>query len=161
MSVQFRFEPVNKGVLPVRGTKYSAGFDCFANEDVIIPDGGIKTVSLGFRISDFGYWVAGSDSYKINFISMLHLLGDGNLPYLELHLRSSLRKNGLFTGGVGIIDADYRGEVKLIVSSVSGYKVLKGQKIAQIIARETNTLMLAELETVKEVRNGGFGSTGS
>ena len=61
------FKVVNEGILPEAQDKYSAGYDVFANEDVRIYPGEIKTISLGFKIDltlagltnfeDYFFWI--------------------------------------------------------------------------------------------------------
>ena len=46
------FKSINGGRLPERATRYSAGFDVFANEDVVIGAGETKLVGLGIALDD-------------------------------------------------------------------------------------------------------------
>ena len=66
--------------------------------------------------------------------------------------------------GVGIIDADYRGEIKVPIVSLDGCHNLiqAGQKIAQLIILP---IALPAVEVVDELPStergvGGFGSSG-
>lgn len=81
--------------------------------------------------------------------------------------RSSLRDRGLSTMGTGVIDADYTGELIVIVRNLHPqiYRTLRaGQKIAQLIVHNRADCHLAyDLPPVGEVKPrgpGGFGSTG-
>jgi len=98
---------------------------------------------------------------------------------LNLHIRSSLSaKHGLIiANGTGIIDLDYPGEIMICLHKPInkgddfdtngyvigfddedfGYKIEKGQKIAQISLVEHKSYLLG-VES-KEERTGGFGST--
>ena len=65
---------------------------------------------------------------------------------------------------VGVIDSDYRGEIKvgLINQSDSEYTIEPGERIAQLVI---TPVVLPELEEVEELPGsdrgeGGFGSTG-
>jgi len=66
----------------------------------------------------------------------------------------------------GTIDADYRGEVKVILhnaSPINGFTVTRGDRIAQMTIKKVEDF---ELEVVEELSStergiGGFGSTGS
>jgi len=65
----------------------------------------------------------------------------------------------------GTIDADYRGEIKVILINLSKEKftVQKGMRIAQMVV---SPVIQAELKEVKELPEtsrgaGGFGSTGT
>ena len=64
----------------------------------------------------------------------------------------------------GTIDADYRGEIKVILVNL-GEKVFiieKGLRIAQMVLCPIVKATLKEVETLKETKrgSGGFGSTG-
>jgi len=63
----------------------------------------------------------------------------------------------------GTIDADYRGEVGVILINHSSkpYVVEKGQKIAQIVFNRVERVKLVQSKLNKTKRGeGGFGSTG-
>jgi len=100
-----------------------------------------------------------------------------NTHYLELHPRSSLRAKGLISN-TGIIDLDYKDEIKIIIHNPvdvkqiveNGYNytilvdsddcefvIKKGDKIAQILLKEHKGYLLGV--SSDEERNGGFGST--
>ena len=72
-------------------------------------------------------------------------------------------RNSLTTGA-GVIDADYRGQVKVLLFNLSDtdFAVSEGDRIAQLVLERIYTpevLEVAELE--ESVRGaGGFGSTG-
>lgn len=103
--------------------------------------------------------------------------------YLELHPRSSLRAKGLMSN-TGIIDLDYKDEIKIIIhnpmkrielldNSITSafrfrncelggfkndnFKIKKGDKIAQILLKEHKGYLFG-IESNEE-RKGGFGST--
>lgn len=116
------FRSIEGGRLPERATRHSVGFDVFANEDVRINAGETKLIGLGIcidpnylvydvagvKVSTGGEIIKGGDSDKISdFMTQF---------YFELHPRSSLRVKGL-GGGVGIIDIDYRDEIKMVINN--------------------------------------------
>jgi len=72
-------------------------------------------------------------------------------------------KNGLKTLG-GVIDAGYRGEVKvgLINLSTEAYLLEKGHKVAQMIIQKKETCEIVEVDELSDTLRGegGFGSTG-
>ncbi|KAI3401533.1 hypothetical protein diail_10134 [Diaporthe ilicicola] len=76
---------------------------------------------------------------------------------------TSLLRNFLDTGA-GVIDADYRGQVKVLLfnHSDADFAVSEGDRVAQLVLERIYTpevLEVAELE--ESVRGaGGFGSTG-
>jgi dUTP pyrophosphatase len=64
----------------------------------------------------------------------------------------------------GTIDSDYRGEIKVILVNLSKQpvRILRGDRIAQMVVAEVVQAELTEVETLDTtVRGeGGFGSTG-
>jgi deoxyuridine 5'-triphosphate nucleotidohydrolase len=68
--------------------------------------------------------------------------------------------------GVGLIDSDYRGEIKVPMRNYSSQKrhtISNGERIAQLLIVDYFTPTLNRVKELKEtVRNeGGFGSTGT
>ena len=65
----------------------------------------------------------------------------------------------------GTIDADYRGEIKVILINLSDnvFVVAKGLRIAQMVLCPVVRATLKEVETLTETKrgSGGFGSTGT
>ena len=64
----------------------------------------------------------------------------------------------------GTIDADYRGELKVILINLSdkAFLIEKGLRIAQMVLCPVIKATLKEVDTLKETKrgSGGFGSTG-
>ena len=65
----------------------------------------------------------------------------------------------------GTIDADYRGEVKVLLVNLSNetFTINDGERIAQLVIAQHQTAQWNEVETLSETeRNaGGFGHTGT
>lgn len=65
----------------------------------------------------------------------------------------------------GTIDADYRGEVKVILVNLGDapFVVMRGERIAQLVVAPVTRAILIEAAEVDETArgNGGFGSTGA
>ena len=84
-----------------------------------------------------------------------------------IYARSGLAtKKGLAPANkVGVVDCDYRGEVKVALHNHSeeAQKVLSGERIAQLVITPYLTAQFIECETLSQtVRGeGGFGSTGN
>ena len=85
---------------------------------------------------------------------------------IQIRPRSGLAsRNGITVLNTpGTIDADYRGEIKVILINhgKEAYKVTKGQRVAQMVLCP---VIRAEFEEVTELPStergeGGFGSTG-
>jgi len=64
----------------------------------------------------------------------------------------------------GTIDADYRGEVQVLLVNLSteSFTITRGMRIAQMIVAPVTTVDLVEVSAVDETARagGGFGSTG-
>jgi dUTP pyrophosphatase len=64
----------------------------------------------------------------------------------------------------GTIDADYRGEVQVILANVSNtpFTLKRGDRIAQLVIAPVTQAQLVEVETLENTArgSGGFGSTG-
>jgi|TARA_B100000767_G_C19738641_1_gene525085 dUTP pyrophosphatase len=65
----------------------------------------------------------------------------------------------------GTIDADYRGELKVILINLGEniFKIQKGLRIAQMVLCPVIKATLKEVETLEKTKRGtgGFGSTGT
>lgn len=133
------------GTAPTKGSPQAAGYDIYASAPTTIPANGRGMVSTSLAI----------------------VCPDGT--YGRVAPRSGLAvKQGISTGA-GVIDADYRGEVKVLLfnHNDSDFKVEKGDRIAQLILERIYTpevLVLNDDQWV-DVNNtergaGGFGSTG-
>ena len=86
---------------------------------------------------------------------------------VQIRPRSGLaaKKNITVLNTPGTIDADYRGEIKVILINLGKEKFIikNGERIAQMVVCP---IVQAELEEVKELPktvrgSGGFGSTGT
>ena len=68
------------------------------------------------------------------------------------------------SNGVGVIDSDYRGEIRVGLCNFSGepYTVSPGERIAQLVLHPVLLLPVTEVDTLDETERGtgGFGSTG-
>jgi dUTP pyrophosphatase len=78
--------------------------------------------------------------------------------------RSSLAWKDFVDVGAGVIDEDYRGEVKVVLYNhgESLFHVKMGDRIAQLIIEKISYPEVKEVETLEETErgSGGFGSTG-
>lgn len=131
--------------MPVRSTEGSAGMDLCAllEEPLTVPPAGRASVPTGIAIG---------------------------LPSREtvglVFARSGLAvKHGLaLSNGVGVIDSDYRGEIKvgLVNLSDTAYTIQPGERIAQLVVMPVLLPVLEEAETLEDTDRGagGFGSTG-
>lgn len=82
--------------------------------------------------------------------------------------RSSLYKHGWWlANSVGVIDSDYRGEIKLVLEHLDEHNpLIEGQRVAQLVlvpcfTGQAQKLTYEQFTTRTTVRgDGGFGSTG-
>ena len=127
--------------IPERKTLDSAGYDITAAETVCIPARSTAAVSLNLRLA----------IPKDHFLLLLS--------------RSGLALKGITIEG-GVIDADYRGEIKAIVrnSTETPFTVKKKQRIVQGIFFQTleAKFKVKDAEDLEGDPNlhPGFGSTG-
>ena len=83
-----------------------------------------------------------------------------------LYGRSGLgMKHGItLSNCVGIIDSDYRGEIKCAVTNYSDqpYRILPGERICQLLIAPIQSIELMPVNELSETKRGGggFGSTG-
>jgi dUTP pyrophosphatase len=78
--------------------------------------------------------------------------------------RSGLAAKHFIDTGAGVIDADYRGQVKVLLFNHADvdFQVKEGDRIAQLVLERIYTPEVQEVPELEEsVRGaGGFGSTG-
>lgn len=128
---------------PTRAHATDAGLDLYVPEGqaCLVRSGAVYTIDLGIR-------VAIPDGY-----------------YGQLTLRSSAAKKGLTTpGGVGVIDPDYRGTLKLLVSALAEPTLVAvGERVCQlvILPRTSVDVEVGIVDTDTDRGQGGFGSTGA
>lgn len=84
--------------------------------------------------------------------------------YGRMAPRSGLAVKKFIDVGAGVIDCDYRGEIKILLFNFSDedFEVKKGERIAQLIIEKIAMPVLKEVENLEETDRGegGFGSTG-
>lgn len=134
---------------PQRGTSKSAGYDLKSIEKCLIPSRSFKAISTGIKVQ---------------------------LPqntYGRIASRSGLSINNGLEVGAGVVDEDFKDQIKVIIHNHSDtdFSVEVGDRIAQLIIERvvypttfiqdikgsTTTLV----EFIREIRGvGGFGSTG-
>ena len=76
----------------------------------------------------------------------------------------ALKKGITVLNSPGTIDADYRGEIGIILMNLSDDKVVieSGDRIAQLVFAKVEKVTLEKVEVVNKTERGegGFGSTG-
>ncbi|KAI5466435.1 dUTPase-like protein [Mariannaea sp. PMI_226] len=130
----------DKGRLPTRGSAFAAGYDMYAARDTTIPARGKALVSTDISMA----------------------VPEGT--YGRIAPRSGLAAKHFIDTGAGVIDADYRGEVKVLLFNHSDidFEIKEGDRIAQLVLERIYTPEVVEVQELAEsVRGaGGFGSTG-
>lgn len=143
ITIQIKRLPHGDGLpLPAYATEHAAGMDIVAAEDVILAPGARHAVATGFAVAiPVGYEI-------------------------QVRPRSGLAlKHGITCLNTpGTIDADYRGEVKVILANLGHehFEIIRGERIAQLVPAVVTQATFVRVETLDEtVRGeGGFGSTG-
>ncbi len=84
----------------------------------------------------------------------------------KLYIRSSVAKRGIaLANGCGIIDCDFRGELRIPLTLWESHvyaKISSGDRIAQMIVEPIHPATLEEVQHVNQSHRdkNGFGSTG-
>lgn len=130
--------------IPVYGSEYAAGADLYAclEETVEVAAGATVVIPTG--------------------IALELPVGYAGLIYARSGLAT---KQGLAPANkVGVVDCDYRGEVKVALHnhSAEARTVSDGDRIAQLVIAPYITADFEEVENLSETERGegGFGSTG-
>lgn len=79
-----------------------------------------------------------------------------------IHMRSSQRARGITGWGTGIIDSEYRGNLKVIICNNGSdqYLIDGNTKIAQLVIQRVELVEFVDFWNDTERGAGGFGSTG-
>ena len=132
------------GLLPAQAHSSDAGYDLSSAYDYVIEPKGFKLVGTDVRF---------------------------DLPKdMEIQVRSRsglAAKKGVFVlNGVGTVDPDYTGEVKVVLANFGEYpfEIKKGDRIAQLVFNKLTRVSLEQIdmnEFVSATERGdkGFGST--
>jgi len=84
----------------------------------------------------------------------------------QVRARSGLAiKHGIsLANGIGTIDSDYRGEIKVILINLSkeNFEINPGDRIAQVVFQKIEKAKLIKVEGINKTERGtgGFGHTG-
>ncbi|KAI1734511.1 deoxyuridine 5'-triphosphate nucleotidohydrolase [Xylaria scruposa] len=130
-----------KARLPTRGSAFAAGYDMYSSQAATVPARGKVLVDTDIAIAV----PAGT--------------------YGRVAPRSGLASKHSIQTGAGVIDADYRGQVRILLFNHSDvdYSIAEGDRIAQLVIERIYTPEVVEVAELEEsVRGaGGFGSTGT
>ena len=124
---------------PARQTTQAAGYDLESGITTEIPPGSTIALPTGLQME----------------------LPEGYFGKIES--RSGMALAGLITVG-GVIDSDFRGEVKVLLYNNSGHaqKIKKGDRIAQLVLLPLLNAEMVPVDQLTATQRGtsGFGSTG-
>ncbi|GBF11291.1 dUTP diphosphatase [Tepidibacillus infernus] len=129
---------------PKKMSEYASGYDLFASvkENLFLQPGKSILIPTGFALE----MPAGIEA--------------------QVRPRSGLAlKHGITVLNTpGTIDADYRGEIKIILIHLGTeeFEIKRGDRIAQLVFMKLPTVELIEVEEINETPRGigGFGHTG-
>ncbi|MET0326014.1 MAG: dUTP diphosphatase [Ilumatobacteraceae bacterium] len=129
--------------LPAYAHAGDAGLDLYAREDAVVASGGGRTlVPTGIAIAV----PSGHAAFVLprSGLALRHGLGVVNAP--------------------GLIDAAYRGEIKVILLNTdpaNDYRVQRGDRIAQLVVQRVEEVAWQVVDELDGVdRGGGFGHSG-
>jgi dUTP pyrophosphatase len=143
ITIRLKRLPHGEGLpVPAYATAHAAGMDVVAAESLTLAPGQRHAVATGFAI-------AIPEGYEV-----------------QVRPRSGLAlKHGITCLNTpGTIDADYRGEVKIILANLGGepFEIVRGERIAQLVPAKVQAADFAEVTELDDTARGtgGFGSTG-
>ncbi|ORY30791.1 hypothetical protein BCR39DRAFT_528339 [Naematelia encephala] len=129
-----------KATTPTRGSPLSAGYDLYSAEDKTVPARGKALIDLQLSIA----------------------VPEGT--YGRVAPRSGLASKHSIDTGAGVIDADYRGPLMVLLYNFSDvdFEIHPGDRVAQLILEKYTAAPILEVEDLEitERGAGGFGSTG-
>lgn len=145
--MELKIKKVNENaIIPKRATQGSAGMDLCAcidapltlrgGETAVIPTG----IAIALPSNEAGAFV-----FARSGLAIKHGIG--------------------LLNSVGVIDSDYRGEIKVgVINQISEpYTIEPGERIAQLVVMPVCPVDTVEVESLDETARGegGFGSTGT
>jgi len=141
-----RVKIINKSnnALPAYETASSAGMDlrAFLDDDVVLKPFERKLIPTGLYIE----------------------LPDGYEAQIRPRSGLAIKSGITVLNSPGTIDADYRGEIKVILINLSNqdFTIKSGERICQMVIAKHEKVDFVEVEEINETERGagGFGHTG-
>lgn len=129
--------------LPSYAYEGDAGLDLRSNEDVVLAPLERRLISTGLAIA----------------------IPDGYAGFVQPRSGLALREGLSMANTPGLIDAHYRGELKVCAVNLDAEKsihVERGERIAQLVIQKVPVVSLVEVDELDETDRGkgGFGSSG-
>lgn len=132
-----------KAVIPTRGSNAAAGVDLHAPKALVIHPNSNGVVSTGLAVE----------------------IPDGYFGAIFARSGMATRKGLRPANCVGVIDSDYRGEIKVVLHNDSDIirPVQEGDRIAQLVILPYEPIEFDEVDELNDTDRGigGFGSTGN
>lgn len=132
-----------KAVIPTRGSDAAAGVDLHAPKALVIHPNSNGVVSTGLAVE----------------------IPDGYFGAIFARSGMATRKGLRPANCVGVIDSDYRGEIKVVLHNDSDIirPVQEGDRIAQLVILPYEPIEFDEVDELNDTDRGigGFGSTGN
>src|SRR5882672_5070599 len=129
-----------KATCPIWSSEGAAGFDLYSAESVTITPGKSSLIKMDISI----------------------VIPGGT--YARIAPRSGLAVKNMINTGAGIVDYDYRGEIKVLLFNhgEKDFHVTEGDRIAQLILERIITPPVMTVEDLDDTERGekGFGSSG-
>lgn len=129
--------------LPSYAYAGDAGLDLRANEDVVLAPHERRLISTGLAIA----------------------IPEGYAGFIQPRSGMALKKGLSMANTPGLIDAHYRGELKVLAINLdheTPIVIERGERIAQLVIQKVPVVMLQEVQELDETDRGagGFGSSG-
>ncbi len=129
--------------LPSYAYEGDAGLDLRSNEDVVLAPLERRLISTGLAIA----------------------IPDGYAGFVQPRSGLALREGLSMANTPGLIDAHYRGELKVCAVNLDAEKSIhieRGERIAQLVIQKVPVVSLVEVDELDETDRGegGFGSSG-
>lgn len=129
--------------LPTYAYEGDAGLDLRANESATLAPFERKLISTGIAIA----------------------LPDGYAGFVQPRSGMALKRGLSIVNTPGLIDAHYRGELKVILINLDAHEpvsIERGERIAQLVIHQVPQVRLTEVDELDETDRGagGFGSSG-
>lgn len=129
--------------LPSYAYSGDAGLDLRSNEDICLKPFERRLVSTGLAIA----------------------IPEGYAGFVQPRSGLALREGLSMANTPGLIDAHYRGELKVCAINLDPEKtihIIKGERIAQLVIQRVPIVNLVEVDELDETDRGagGFGSSG-
>lgn len=130
--------------IPSYAYEGDAGLDLRSNESVVLRPFERKLIPTGLAIA----------------------LPDGYAGFVQPRSGMAIKMGFTILNTPGLIDAHYRGELKIIAINLDPEEPIiieKGERIAQLVIQAVPKVSLAEVDELDETDrgDGGFGSSGS